>query len=57
MILNDSNFPVADDDDDQTMTGMMGATALNAVDDDDADPDEELDDGENTGGASFGGAT
>ncbi|TVY58178.1 SCF E3 ubiquitin ligase complex F-box protein grrA, partial [Lachnellula suecica] len=41
-----------DAEDDQTMTGMMGATALNAEDDDaDADGDEELEDG------SFGGAT
>jgi F-box and leucine-rich repeat protein GRR1 len=33
---------VHDGDDDQTMTGMMGATALNG-DDEDADGDEELD--------------
>lgn len=31
-----------DADDDQTMTGLMGATALNV--DDDGDADEELDD-------------
>jgi F-box and leucine-rich repeat protein GRR1 len=36
------NDTVNDADDDQTMTGMMGATALNA-DDEDADGDEELD--------------
>jgi hypothetical protein len=33
------------DDDDATMTGMMGAAALNA-EDDDGDGDEELDDGD-----------
>jgi F-box and leucine-rich repeat protein GRR1 len=33
-----------DADDDQTMTGMMGATVLNG--DEDADADEELDDGD-----------
>jgi len=36
------NDTVNDADDDQTMTGMMGAAALNA-DDEDADGDEELD--------------
>lgn len=36
------NDTVNDADDDQTMTGMMGAAALN-VDDEDADGDEELD--------------
>lgn len=36
------NDTINDADDDQTMTGMMGATALNA-DDEDADGDEELD--------------
>ncbi len=41
----------SDGDDDQTMTGMMAGTALNA--DDDADGDEELDDGD-VGGASTG---
>ena len=40
-------------DDDQTMTGMMGATALNADEEDaDADGDEELEDGDG-GGATF----
>ena len=34
---------IPDPDDDQTMTGMMNATALNA-EDNDADGDEELDD-------------
>ncbi|KAH8658797.1 SCF E3 ubiquitin ligase complex F-box protein-like protein grrA [Tricladium varicosporioides] len=34
----------ADADDDQTMTGLMGATALNADEDADADGDEELED-------------
>lgn len=38
---------VAAGEDDQTMTGMMGATALNA---DEEDADEELDDGDGTGG-------
>jgi F-box and leucine-rich repeat protein GRR1 len=41
----------SDGDDDQTMTGMMAGTALNA--DDEADGDEELDDGD-VGGASTG---
>lgn len=47
-----------DDDEDHTMTGtdhatlMMSAAALNA-DDDDADGDEELDDGDDNGGVSF----
>jgi F-box and leucine-rich repeat protein GRR1 len=46
-----------DDDDDQTMTGMVGATAMMSAtalnaDDEDVDPDEELEDvGE--GGVSF----
>jgi F-box and leucine-rich repeat protein GRR1 len=38
----DDRLAVHDGSDDQTMTGMMGATALN-VDDEDADGDEELD--------------
>ncbi|KAF8854910.1 SCF E3 ubiquitin ligase complex F-box protein-like protein grrA [Acephala macrosclerotiorum] len=52
-----ANGPV-DDDEDQTMTGtdhatlMMSAAALNA-DEDDADGDEELDDADDNGGASF----
>jgi F-box and leucine-rich repeat protein GRR1 len=46
---------VDDADDDQTMTGMMGAAALNVDEEDaDADGDEELEDGDNNG--SFGGA-
>ena len=49
-------------DDDQTMTGMMGATAINGDEDADADADadgdndEELDDGDGPN-ASFGVAT
>lgn len=39
-------------DDDQTMTGMMGAAAINVADDEDADGDEELEDDTNN---SFGG--
>lgn len=54
------NPPVgpADDDEDQTMTGtvqatlLMSAAAINA-DDEDADGDEELDDVDDNGGASF----
>jgi len=49
----------ADDDDDQTMTGMVGATAMMGMgaaalnaDDEDADGDEELEDGD--GGVTFG---
>jgi F-box and leucine-rich repeat protein GRR1 len=53
----------ADDDDDQTMTGMVGATAMMGMgtaalnaDDEDADGDEELEDGDGAGdgGVSFG---
>lgn len=40
---DEENIGDNDVDDDQTMTGMMGATALNG-DDDDADGDEELED-------------
>jgi len=48
----------ADDDDDQTMTGMVGATALmgmNPLNGDDEDADEELEDGDGAGdgGVSF----
>lgn len=44
------------DDDDHTMTGILGASALNADEEDaDADGDEDLDDGDNN--ASFGGVT
>lgn len=46
--IPEAGFSTNDDDDDQTMTGMMGA--LNAGDDD-ADGDEELEDVE--GGVSF----
>jgi F-box and leucine-rich repeat protein GRR1 len=47
-----------EDDDDQTMTGMVGATAMmgmGAVNVDDEDADEELEDGDGgvDGGASF----
>jgi hypothetical protein len=60
------NHPLSDDfdqetvvDDDQTMTGMMGATALNADEDGDGDADgddnDDLDDNE-VGNGSFGGA-
>ena len=44
------------DDDDQTMTGMVGATALmgmNPGDDDDADEELEDGDGGADGGVSF----
>lgn len=50
--LENQIIGVDDDDytivgaDDQTMTGMMGATGLNGEDEEDADGDEELDDGE-----------
>jgi F-box and leucine-rich repeat protein GRR1 len=45
------------DDDDATMTGMMGAAALNA-EDDDGDGDEELDDGDgDNSGVGFNGHT
>jgi F-box and leucine-rich repeat protein GRR1 len=52
--IPDALGDVGDVDDDQTMTGMMGAAALNAADEEDADADgdEELEDGDNTG--SFG---
>jgi hypothetical protein len=48
----------ADDDDDQTMTGMVGATAMmgmNPLNGDDEDADEELEDGDGggDGGVSF----
>lgn len=48
----------ADDDDDQTMTGMVGATAMmgmNPLNGDDEDADEELEDGDGLGdgGVSF----
>lgn len=43
---------VINSDDDQTMTGMMGAAALN-TEDDEADGDEELEDGDDNGGVSF----
>lgn len=50
----------ADDDDDQTMTGMVGATALMGMgvagmNGDDEDADEELEDGDGgaDGGVSF----
>ncbi|TVY90559.1 SCF E3 ubiquitin ligase complex F-box protein, partial [Lachnellula willkommii] len=49
--LNSIPNALGDVDDDQTMTGMMGAAALNAADEDDgdADGDEETEDGDNTG--------
>lgn len=51
--LNSLPNALGDVDDDQTMTGMMGAAALNAADEEDgdadADGDEELEDGDNTG--------
>jgi len=60
----DTNSPyvAGDDDDDHTMTGMAGTTALlnatglNVGDDEDADGDEELEDGDGgvDGGVSFG---
>lgn len=49
--LDTLNGEIADDDD-QTMTGMMGATALNGVDDDEAD--EELDDADESQNSNLG---